>query len=122
MRFIAVIATVAMTVLGASVAQAACTAPPKPSPTPDGESASKSDVMAAVKQLKALDAATQKYIDCMYDEALASSGDKADKKTKKRLEKAEDKALKRLEDAQKDLNAQIRAYNEKRAKNKEKSG
>ena len=122
MRLIAVIAAVGMSVLGASVAQASGFAPPEASPTPDGKTASKTDVMAAVKQLKALDAATQKYIDCMYDEALASAGDDVNKKMKKRLEKAEDRALKRLEDAQNDLNAQIRAYNKKRAKNKEKSG
>lgn len=122
MRFIAVIAVAGLSVLGASVVQAACTTPPEASPSPDGKTASKADVMAAVKQLKALDAVTQKYIDCMYDEAVAGASGDVDKKTKRRLEKAEDKALKRLEDAQNDLNAQIRVYNKKRAKNKEKGG
>lgn len=102
------------------VAEATCTMPPKASKPPSGNSASKVEIMSAIKELKALDDATQGFYDCLNTEAT-DAGEADNKRSVARREKAMTKAEARLFKAQDAVNKEIRAYKQRMAKKKEAS-
>lgn len=109
--------------LAAGQAYGACTYPADPGALPDGNTASKDDMLAAKKKVVEFDKAIMAYTDCLkkeHEETLAKSTDLTDDQKKQMqvmIDQKHNAAVEADEALAARFNEQLRAYN---AKAKEK--
>lgn len=109
------LALLVLTLVGASPAWAACDYPSQPR-MPDGTNASKDEMIAGQKAVKAYMASMDDYLACIEDEAVAAkSEDEAPEITQQRdalLNKRYNAAVAEMEEVAARFNEQVRAYKE----------
>ena len=108
--------------LAAGQAHAACTYPKAPEKTPDGNTATLEQMLAAQKDVKAFDAAITAYQSCLegqFNETVAAQPDMTPE-ARAELEKIRDQKMNAAVDEAQAvadrLNVQIRTWKEKNAK------
>ena len=115
MKAISAVAVLAAIVL--SPAYADCTAPSPPQNIPDGNTATKDQLLAAQKQVNAYNSATNAYLDCLSKEhaaALAAAGPKVTDDQKAKLDQIEttkhNAAVDQLTAVANQFNEQVRIF------------
>jgi hypothetical protein len=108
----------------AGAAHAACSYPRSPQSLPDGNTASKEDMVAAQKAVKQYDADINAYIACLkleHEQSVARDGASLTEEQKKDLERRQvqkhNAAIDELEAVAARFNEQVKVFN---AKNKNK--
>jgi len=119
-------ALAALATLTVGPAYAGCLYPPPPEKIPDGRTATRDEMIAAQKEIKAYDTAINAYLACIdleRDDSIAKAGEKLTKEQKDDLERVHTQkhnaAVEKLQDIADRFNEQVRVYN---GKDKDKKG
>jgi hypothetical protein len=109
--------------LASAQAFADCSYPPPPIKVPDGNTATRDDMMQAMKDMKTYDSQVKAYTDCLkleHDTALAKADPKMSKQQKDEIERVYDKKNDAAIDAEHSVidrfNEQVKVFNAKKKK------